>query len=175
MPPELVAWLVLGFLALVALHELTHVLIARFHGHPTICVAINPVGVAVVFEDSPRARYWLLQVILPAIVSWVITYVWLYGLFTYPAPFQARINQAEVIGNLPWIVTLLTLLTSGGDILSGYVEVSKPVHGHARIHRDFNVLKKMPALVLFTAHGHKHWRETWLTIKSGAASTATAA
>ena len=71
MPPELVAWLVLGFLALVVLHELTHVLIARFHGHPTVCVAINPIGVAVVFEDSPRARYWLLQVILPAIVSWV--------------------------------------------------------------------------------------------------------
>src|SRR5919202_370859 len=82
MPPELVAWLVLGFLALVALHELTHVLIARLHGHPTVCVAINPVGVAVVFEDSPRARYWLLQVILPAIVSWAICYVWLYGLFT---------------------------------------------------------------------------------------------
>ena len=66
MPAELIVWLVLGFVALVALHEMTHVLIARFHGHPTVCVAINPVGVAVVFEDSPRARYWLAQVILPA-------------------------------------------------------------------------------------------------------------
>ena len=102
-------------------------------------------------------------------MSWVVCYVWLYGLFTYPASLQARINQAERAGQLPWIVTLLTLLTSGGDIISGYVEVAKPVHGHARIHRDFGVLRKMPALVLFTAHGRKHWRETWLAGKSGAA------
>lgn len=172
MPPELIAWLVLGFLALVALHELTHVLIARFHGHPTVCVAINPVGVAVVFEDSPRARYWLLQVILPAIVSWVVCYVWLYGLFTYPAEFQHRIDLQQTLATLPLIVTLLTLLTSGGDIISGYVEVSKPVHGHDRIHRDFAVLKKMPALVLFTAHGRQHWRETWLAVKAGVPTTA---
>jgi hypothetical protein len=170
MPPELVAWLVLGFLALVALHELTHVLIAKAHGHPTVCVAINLVGVAVVFEDSPRARYWVLQVILPAIVSWAICYVWLYGLFTYPAPFQARINQAEVLAQLPWVVSLLTLLTSGGDILSGWVEVRNPVHGHDRIHRDFKVLRKMRALVLFTNHGKTHWRETWLAGKVAAAA-----
>ena len=153
---------------------MTHVLIAKCHGHPTICVAINPIGVAVVFEDSPRARYWLLQVILPAIVSWIVCYVWLYGLFTYPAPYTAKIDINQILSQLPWIVTLLTVLTSGGDILSGYVEVTKPVHGHARIHRDFNVLKKMPALVLFTAHGRKHWHETWLAAKAGTLTTATA-
>jgi hypothetical protein len=147
-------------------------LIAKLHGHPTVCVAINPIGVAVVFEDSPRARYWLLQVILPAIVSWAVCYVWLYGLFTFPAPFQARINQAEVLAQLPWVVTLLTVLTSGGDILSGFVEVTRPVHGHARIHRDFAVLRKMPALVLFTKHGRTHWRETWLAGKVAAVKTA---
>lgn len=168
MPPVLIGWLVLGFLALVVLHELTHVLIARCHGHPTVCVAINPIGVAVVFEDSPRARYWLLQVILPAVVSWVVCYVWLYGLFTYPAPFQARIDVDAILGNLPLVVTLLTLLTSGGDILSGYVEVRNPIWGKERIHRDFEVLKKLPALVLFTAHGRQHWHETWRTIKGGA-------
>jgi hypothetical protein len=172
MPPLLIGWLVLGFLALVVLHELTHVAIARVHGHPCICVAINPIGVAVVFEDSPRARYWLLQVILPAIVSWVVCYVWLYGLFTYPAPFQARINQIEVLSNLPLIVTLLTLLTSGGDILSGFVEVRNPIWGKDRIHRDFAVLKKMPALVVFTAHGRQNWRDAWLAIKSGATAAA---
>lgn len=169
MPAELIVWLVLGFVALVALHEMTHVLIARFHGHPTVCVAINPVGVAVVFEDSPRARYWLAQVILPAVVSWLVCYVWLYGVFTWPTTLQMRVTQAELLSQLPWIVTLLTVLTSGGDIISGLVEVRKPVHGHARIHRDFGVLKKMPSIVLFTAHGRKHWRETWLTIKSGGA------
>jgi hypothetical protein len=175
-PPELVVWLVIGFLTLIALHELTHVLIARLYGHPTVCVAINPIGVAVVFEDTPRARYWLLQVVLPAIVSWAIIYVWLYGLFTYPAPFQARIDLERILGHLPLVVTLLTALTSGGDIVSGYVEVSKPVHGHARIHRDFAVLRKLPSLVFFTAHGRKHWRETWLAVKSGTvARTATAA
>ena len=64
-------------------------LIATYHDHPTVCIAINPIGVAVVFEDAPHVRYWLLQVILPATVSWVVTYVWLYGLFTYPASYTA--------------------------------------------------------------------------------------
>ena len=61
--------MVCGFLALVALHEATHVAVAACHGHPMVCIAINPIGVAVVFEDTPRAQYWLLQVILPAAVS----------------------------------------------------------------------------------------------------------
>ena len=159
---ELVAWLVLGFLALVVLHEATHVAVAACHGHPMVCLAINPIGVAVVFEDAPRARYWLLQVILPALVSWAVCYVWLYGLFTYPASYSAGIDIDAIVGQLPWIVTLVTVLTSGGDVLSGYVDLSAPVHGHARIHRGFAVLRKTPALVLFTAHGRTHWRETWL-------------
>jgi len=167
MSSALIVWLVVGFIALVLLHELTHVMIAKFHGHPTVCVAINPIGVAVVFEDSPRARYWLLQVILPAIVSWAICYVWLYVLFAYLAPPTARFDLVTILGNLPLIVTLLTLLTSGGDIISGYVEVKKPVYGEARIHRDFAVLKKMPALVLFTAHGRLRWRDVWLSLKAG--------
>ena len=165
---ELVAWLVLGFLALVALHELTHVLIAKLHGHPTVCVAINPIGVAVVFEDAPRERYWLLQVILPALVSWAVCYARLYGLFTYPASYNAGVEAA--LGQLPWIVALVTVLTSGGDALSGYLDVAKPVHGPARIHRGFEVLRKTPSLVLFTAHGRKHWHATWTAGKSGAAT-----
>lgn len=172
MSSALIVWLVFGFVALVLLHELTHVVIARFHGHPTVCVAINPIGVAVVFEDSPRARYWLLQVILPAIVSWVVCYAWLYVLFAGFAPTQARFDIDTILRNLPLVVTLLTLLTSGGDIISGYVEVKKPVYGHDRIHRDFAVLKKMPALVMFTAHGRTHWRATWLALKAQATSAA---
>ena len=168
MTVELVAWLVLGFLALVALHELTHVLIAACHGHPTVCVAINPVGVAVVFEDTPRARYWLLQVVLPALVSWAVCYAWLYGLFTYPASYNAGIDIEAILARLPSIVTLITVLTSGGDILSGYVDMAKPVHGPARVHRGLAVLRKAPSLVLFTAHGRKHWHAAWLAGKSGA-------
>ena len=107
MPPELIVWLVLGFLALVALHELTHVLIAAPRS-PDRLRRHQPGRRRGGLRGLARARYWLLQVILPAIVSWLVCYVWLYGVFTYPAPFQARINQAELLGQLPWIVTLLT-------------------------------------------------------------------
>jgi hypothetical protein len=112
----------------------------------------------------------VLQVILPAIVSWVICYGWLYVLFGVMAPPQIRFDLDLIVANLPIIVTLLTLLTSGGDILSGFVEVRKPVWGEDRIHRDFAVLKKMPALVLFTAHGRMRWRDVWLALKAPAAA-----
>ncbi len=59
MPTELFAWMILGLLAVVALHEMTHVFIARAHGHPTVCVAVNAVGVAVVFDDTSSRGYWL--------------------------------------------------------------------------------------------------------------------
>ena len=171
MTVELSAWLVLGFLALVTLHELTHVLIAAVHGHPTVCVAINPVGVAVVFEDVPRARYWLLQVILPAIVSWLVCYAWLYGLFTYPASYNAEVDIEGILPQLPWIVTLVTVLTSGGDVLSGYADVTRPIHGPARVRRGFEVLRKVPSIVLFTSYGRKHWHGTWIAGRVRAATT----
>ena len=38
MPPELIAWLIFGLLAPVGLHEWTHVLIARRHAHPCVCL-----------------------------------------------------------------------------------------------------------------------------------------
>ena len=170
MPRELVLWLVAGFVALVVLHEATHWVIAKVHGHPLVCVAVNPVGVCVVFEDEPRVRYWLLQVVMPAVVSWVVCYVWLYGVFTFPAPYQAKFDVQRAIDSLPLIVTLLTLLTSGGDILSGWVEVRKPVWGDARIVRDFQVLKKIPSVVLFTAHGRRKWRAAWIAEKTGTAA-----
>ena len=166
MPAELVLWLVFGFLALVVLHEATHVVIAKVFGHPLVCLAVNPVGVCVVFEDSPRARYWLAQVILPAVVSWIVCYIWLYGFFTYPAPFQARINMQQAIEALPAIVTLLTLLTSGGDFFSGWVELRRPLWGEARIVRDFQVLKKIKSIVFFTAHGRAKWQAAWLEEKA---------
>ena len=172
MPTELVLWLVAGFVALVVLHEATHWVIAKVHGHPLVCVAVNPVGVCVVFEDEPRLRYWLLQVALPAAVSWVVCYVWLYGVFTFPAPYQARFDVQRAIDSLPLIVTLLTLLTSGGDIASGWVEVRKPLWGDARIVRDFQVLKKIPSVVLFTAHGRQKRQATWIREKAGLAATA---
>ena len=100
MPLELVAWLILGLLAVVACHEATHVLIARAHGHPTVCVAVNPVGVAVVFEDTPSRRYWMWQVVLPMLVTAAVSYVWLFVLVSYPSPMApdlaARLGRPPV-------------------------------------------------------------------------------
>ena len=172
MPPELIAWLVIGFVALAGLHELTHVLIARWHGHPTVCVAINVVGVAVVFEDTPRVRYWISQVILPAIVTWVICYIWLFGAIVYPSALQAQITVEDPLRFLPALVTLLTVLTSAGDLVSAILEIRKPVWGDDRVLRDFRVLKKIPNLIMFTSHGRRRWQATWAGIKANAATSA---
>ena len=174
MPPELIAWLLIGFAVLVGLHELTHVVIARCHGHPTVCIAINPIGVAVVFEDTPRARYWLSQVVLPAVVSWAVCYVWLYVLFTYPSQLQVRMPVEQALAALPAFVTLLTILTSGGDLFSAIIEMRTPIWGDERIHRDFEVLRKVPNLVLFTAHGRERWQAVWTELKAKRAVAAPA-
>ncbi len=161
MPAELVVWLVLGFLAVVVFHELTHVLIAHSHGHPMVCVAVNVIGVAVVFEDSPRTRYWLSQVTLPAVVTWLVSYAWLYVLVTYPSPLSARLPFEDPASGLPLFVTALTVLTSGGDILSAIKEIRRPLWGEERIHRDFAVLRRIPNLMMFTAHGRARWQAVW--------------
>jgi hypothetical protein len=173
MPFALVAWLVFGFVALVVLHELTHVMIAHWHGHRTVCVAINVVGVAVVFEDSPRIRYWASQVVLPAIVTWITCYVWLYVFLTYPSNLQSRLPHPNVLDFLMPLVTLLTVLTSGGDVLSALREMHKPVWGEDRVHRDFQVLRKIPNLIVFTRHGRERWHAVW-TEGSGGRATSTA-
>src|SRR5947207_4356605 len=103
MPAELVAWMVLGLLAVVALHELTHVFIARAHGHRTVCVAVNPVGVAVVFEDTPSPTYWFFQVALPMIVTAAVSYVWLLVLVTYPSQLQPSMAARGVADSLPFL------------------------------------------------------------------------
>jgi hypothetical protein len=161
MPPELVAWLVVGFVAVIALHEATHVLIARSHGHPMVCIAVNPIGVAVVFEDSPRAPYWLSQVTLPAAVTWVASYVWLHVLVTYPSGLQMRLPAGDPAFSLPLFVTLLTVLTSAGDIFSAIKEIRAPLWGEERVHRDFAMLRRIPNLIMFTAHGRRRWRDVW--------------
>src|SRR5256885_1342685 len=78
---DLLAWTVLGLVGVVVSHELTHVLIAHAHGHRTVCVAVNPIGVAVVFEDTPCPRYlawqadWLALAApaAPALIAAVVT------------------------------------------------------------------------------------------------------
>jgi hypothetical protein len=167
MTPEVLVWLVAGFAALVGLHELTHVLVARWHGHPTVCVAINPLSVAVVFEDTPRPRYWIAQVVLPAVVTWAVCYAWLaLGLACFSA-LQAHAMVENPASYLPALVTLLTALTSGGDIATGLLEARKPLWGEARVRRDFDALRRIPSLVLFTAVGRARWLPVWREVTTG--------
>src|SRR5919202_1731177 len=100
MPTELVVWMVAGLLAVVVCHEMTHVLIARLHGHRTVCIAVNPVGVAVVFEDTPSRRYWIWQVILPMLVTAVLSYAWFFILLTYPSQLQPMFAARGVVETL---------------------------------------------------------------------------
>ena len=161
MPFELVVWMVFGLLAVVVCHELTHVLIARLHGHETVCVAVNPVGVAVVFEDNPTPRYWALQVVLPMIVTAVLSYIWLYALVSYPSPMQPTFAARGVLESLPAIVAIMAVLTSGGDIFGFVMESRRPVWGEERVVRDLRILRKIPSVVRFTTYGRGRWQPTW--------------
>jgi hypothetical protein len=161
MPAELLAWMFLGLFAVVACHELTHVLIARAHGHPTVCVAVNPVGVAVVFEDTPSRSYWAWQVVLPMIVTAVLSYIWLLVMVTSPSQLQAVFAARGVVDALPLTVLVMALLTSGGDILGLVMETRRPVWGDDRILRDLRILRRVPSLVRFTAYGRSRWGPAW--------------
>ncbi|MBI4494063.1 MAG: hypothetical protein HY690_14845 [Chloroflexi bacterium] len=152
-------WLALGLVAIIAAHELTHVAIARAYGHRLVCVAFNVIGVAVVFEDTPQPRYWLLQVALPALTTWCLSTAWLFGLFGFfglslalPLPPQP--------GSLLLVVTVLSVLTSGGDLAAFVIERRHPLWGDDRVLRDLRLLRKLPTLVLFTHHGRR-WKPTW--------------
>ena len=166
MPAELVAWMVLGLLAVVALHELTHVLIARAHGHRTVCVAVNPVGVAVVFEDTPSHAYWIWQVALPMTVTAIVGYLWLLVMVTYRSQVQPSMAARGVADSLPLIAVIMAILTSGGDILGLVLEVRRPVWGEERILRDLRILRKLPAMVRFTEYGRARWQPTWAQMAS---------
>jgi hypothetical protein len=161
---DLLAWTFLGLLGVVISHELTHVAVAHVHGHRTVCVAVNPIGVAVIFEDTPSPRYWAWQVMLPMLVTAVGSYGWLYGLVTVPSELQGTAVSQAVLGALPGLVALLALLTSGGDILGLFFERRRPLEGDDRIRRDLEILRLMPTLVRFTAYGRQRWEADWLAL-----------
>ena len=178
MPAELLAWMFLGLFAVVACHELTHVLIARAHGHPTVCVAVNPVGVAVVFEDTPSRSYWAWQVVLPMLVTAVLSYIWLFVMVTSPSQLQAVFAARGVVEALPLTVVVMAVLTSAGDILGLVMETRRPVWGDDRILRDLRILRRVPSVVRFTAYGRSRWGSAWkelATPVSGAAAGPVAA
>ena len=62
MPPEWIAWLTFGLLALVGLHEWTPVLIDRWHAHPCVCLIVrdfqmlSKIRSVVVFTAHGRRR-----------------------------------------------------------------------------------------------------------------------
>lgn len=170
MPFDLLAWTFLGLFGVVIGHELTHVAIAHAHGHRTVCVAVNPVGVAVIFEDTPSPGYGAWQVALPMLVTAIASYGWLYGLVTIPNELQGSETSQVVLGALPGLVVLLALLTSGGDILGLLFERRRPLEGDDRIRRDLEILRLMPTLVRFTAYGRQRWEADWLALASPARS-----
>ena len=159
MSPAAILWLSLGLAAIVVAHELTHVAIARAHGHRLVCVAVNIVGVAVVFEDTPSPRYWLLQVILPAVVTWSLSIALVFGLLGLFGPGLVWPSM-PVPGNLFLSVSLVSLLTSGGDVAAFIAERRKPLWGDERVLRDLRLLRKLPSLVWFTPYGQR-WRPAW--------------
>ena len=161
MSPPLVAWLVAGFLAIVVCHELTHILIARSHGHRLVCVALNPLGAAVVIEDRPTARYWGLQVLLPLLVTAATGYVWLLGLVSLPLGAAFPNLPADVHAVLPWQALLLAALTSSGDALGWLLERRNPRPCEERVARDLRLLRRLPSYVRFTAYGQLQWGPTW--------------
>jgi hypothetical protein len=164
MPFELLVWMVVGLLAVVACHEMTHVLIAHAHGHRTVCIAVNPVGVAVVFEDTPSRTYWGWQVILPMVVTAVLSYGWLFVMVTYPSELQPVFAARGVLDTLPLAVFLMAVLTSGGDIFGLVMEMRSPVWGEERILRDLRILRKVPSVVRFTEYGRDRWEPSWRQI-----------
>lgn len=159
MSPQALLWLILGLVVIVVAHELAHVAVARAHGHRVICVAFNPIGVAVVFEDTPDPRYWLLQLALPSLASWLLGIAWLFGLFALFGPGVAPPLSPQP-ATLLAAGTLLTVLTGAGDIAAYVMERRRPLWGDERVVRDFRLLRKLPALVLFTSYGRR-WEPAW--------------
>ena len=164
MPLELVAWLSLGFLSIVILHELTHVLVARLHGHRLVCVAVNPIGAAVVIEDRPTQRYALCQVVLPMLVTAALTYPWLYVLLAHFPPVSSAADLQSQVDRLPWLTLGLAALTSGGDIVGSLLSARRPLVGRERVLRDLRFLRRVPGLVRFTSYGRDHWHADWIRL-----------
>jgi hypothetical protein len=161
-PLGLLCWTFLGLFAIVVLHELTHIAIARAFGHPLVCVAVNPVGVGVVFEDAPSPLYWAWQVGLPMLVTALASYVWLFGLFAIQPLPGTLAAQVGIVEQLPAVALVTALLTSGGDVLGLFFELRRPLHGEQRIRRDLRFLRRMPSVVHFTKYGRERWGSCWL-------------
>jgi hypothetical protein len=162
---EVVAWLLIGPPALVALHEAAHFAIARLHGHRVVCVAVNPIGIAVLFEDAPRVGYRLAQAVVPALVTWAAAYAWLAGTFAALASYTPLVPLDEVLARLPWTASLFTLLTSGADLAGACLDLARPVRGPARVERGLASLRAVPSLVLFTPYGRRRWQGAWLATR----------
>jgi hypothetical protein len=162
----LLSWLIAGFLIVVVCHELTHILVARAHGHRLVCVAVNPVGAAVVIEDQPTSRYWCWQVALPWLVTAGTSYLWLLGLVGLPLGESLPNLPAGFQSALPWQALLLASLTSLGDLLACLLEQRRPRSTQERIVRDLQLLRRLPSVVRFTSYGQGRWGAAWAELAS---------
>jgi hypothetical protein len=155
--PGHVAELVLLVLAIVVFHELAHILVARAYGYRTVCVAVSPLAVGIVFLDQPIRRYWTLQVVVPMVVTAAVTYVGLVSL-----PITSTLAQSALPAGWHWplmFATGLALLTSSGDMLSMLFESRRPLWGRDRIARDVRLLKRVGGMIRFTEFGSQYVME----------------
>ncbi len=160
MPADLALQVVLLFFFVVAvlvLHELAHVLVARAYGYRAICLGLSPLAVGIVFLDEPRQRYWLLQVIVPTAVTAVATYLSLFVLLP-PTSAPRVVFSGVVAGELAFSIAL-AVLTGLGDLASAVTEARRPLWGRDRVVRDVRMLKQIRSLVCFTAFGRRYVAE----------------
>jgi hypothetical protein len=152
-----VAELALFVLAIVIFHELAHIMVARAYGYRTVCLAISPLAVGIVFLDQPIRRYWALQVTVPMVVTALVTYI---GLITLP--ITAMVVQSALPAGQHWPLLFavgLAMLTSSGDMASMLLESRRPLWGKDRILRDIRLLKRVGGIIRFTEFGRQYVTE----------------
>jgi hypothetical protein len=152
-----VAELVLLVLAIVVFHEVAHILVARAYGYRTVCLAISPLAVGIVFLDQPIRRYWALQVAVPMVVTALVTYVGLLLL-----PITTAVLQSALPSGWQWPLVFavsLAMLTSSGDMASMLLESRRPLWGKDRILRDIRLLKRVGGFIRFTDFGRQYVAE----------------
>jgi len=146
---------ILAFLlAILILHELAHVAVARLHGYPVICLAVSPLAIGVVFLDQPGKRYWILQVLVPMVVTTAVVFM---GLRVVPvvAPAARLVFGEGILWQLAFCF-LFSALTSSGDVACMGMELRRPAWGKNRVVRDVKLLKRMGSLIWFTDFGRRY-------------------
>lgn len=150
----------IGVVVLIVLaHELTHLWVARLHGQRLICVSINPIGVAVVFEGEASHCHAVWQVVAPLLVTLAATVAWLW--LAPSGTLGSDGTGHQLSEQAVRLAALLAVLTSGGDIVGSCLEAARPLCGADRVERDLRFLRRLPGLTRFTGYGRARWESFW--------------